>query len=135
MKSAESKILEFEQDDSAKPVKEPKKKDPKEVTKKSGLKKLDPSTAAALQKLNEKANKKTYGRKIRDNEIIALALSLMQPEHLAKLQEQSLSEKDRLSIAHEEYQKNHGKLTLDQFIGKLIRGEIQLKTSTDSVKA
>jgi hypothetical protein len=57
-------------------------------------------------------------------------LGLLQAEHLAELQQSTLSEKDRLAIAHEDYQKANGKLTLDQFIGKLIRGEIINKINT-----
>lgn len=92
--------------------------------KKIVLKKLDADTAKLLQSLNDKANKKSFGRKVRDTEIIGRALGLLQSEHLAELQQSTLSERDRLQIAHEDYQKAHGKLTLDQFIGKLLKGEI-----------
>ncbi|MBO9668533.1 MAG: hypothetical protein J7501_17175 [Bdellovibrio sp.] len=57
-------------------------------------------------------------------ELIQLGLSLIEAKHLDELKEKSLSEKDRLSLAHEEYQKTNGKITLDQFIGKLIRKEV-----------
>lgn len=92
--------------------------------KTSVLKKLDPETGKALKLLKDKINKKGYGRSIRDTEIIALSLSLVGADHVQKLQESTLSEKDRLHIAHENYVKEHGKITLDQFIGLLIRGQI-----------
>ena len=111
---------------------ETKSIDPKEpkrpgtaVKKKSVIKKLSPEACKVLQGLSEKANKKTYGRKVRDGDIIALALSLVQAKHIEELQEQSLTERDRLSLAHDNYQKSNGKITLDEFIGKLIRGEIR----------
>ncbi|WP_413578611.1 hypothetical protein ACLVWU_08745 [Bdellovibrio sp. HCB290] len=95
--------------------------------RKSLLKKLDQETAKLLSSLNEKANKKTHGRRVRDSEILHLGLTLVESKHLDELKEKSLSEKDRLSLAHEEYQKQNGKLSLDQFIGKLLRGETALK--------
>lgn len=87
------------------------------------LKKLDPETAKLLSSLKEKANRKSYGRKVTDSELLAVGLSLVKPEHLKLLQDKTLSEQDRLKIAHEEFQKKNGKLSLDQFIGKLLRGE------------
>lgn len=92
--------------------------------KTSVLKKLDPETGKALKQLKDKINKKSFGRSIRDSEIIGLSLSLITADHIQKLQESTLSEKDRLHIAHEDYVKEHGKVTLDQFIGLLIRGQI-----------
>lgn len=94
--------------------------------RKNVLKKIDPDSAKMLALLKEKANKKTYGRKIRDVEIIAKALSLVEAKHLTELQEGTLSEKDRLHIAHEDFVKQHGKITLDQFIGRLLKGEVRI---------
>lgn len=91
--------------------------------KKAVLKKLDSETAKILQMLKDKANKKSFGRKVRDSEILALGLSLLNSDHIQQLQSQTLSEKDRLHIAHEEYQKANGKISLDHFIGKLLNGE------------
>ena len=92
--------------------------------KKSVVKKLTPEACKLLQTLSEKANKKTYGRKVRDSDLIAMGLSLIQLKHIEELQAQSLTSKDRLALAHEEYQKAHGKITLDSYLDKLIRGEI-----------
>ncbi len=94
------------------------------LKKKNVLKKLDLETAKLLQSLKDKANKKAYGRKIRDSEILAKALTLVDQNHLSELQQETLSEKDRLHMAHENFQKANGKITLDQFIGKLLKGEI-----------
>ena len=93
--------------------------------KKSGLKKLDVDTVKLLTQLRERANRKEFGRKVRDNEIIYLALTLLEAKHIEDLKDQTYSEQDRLRFAHLEYQKAHGRISLDQFIGKLIRGEIQ----------
>lgn len=95
-----------------------------QIKRKNVLKKLDADTAKLLQTLKDKANKKTFGRKVRDSEVIGLGLSLINADHLQNLQNRTLSEKDRLHMAHEEYQKANGKVTMDQFIGKLLKGEV-----------
>lgn len=92
--------------------------------KKVVLKKLDAEAAKLLQGLSDKANKKTFGRRVRDTEIICRALTLLQPEHLAELQQNTMNEKDRLNIAFEMYQKANGKVTMGQFIDKLLSNEI-----------
>lgn len=95
------------------------------VKKKQVLKKLDPDTTRLLQSIKDKINRKTHGRKIKDVEIILKGLSLITAEHIAELQSRTLSERDHLNIAHESFQKSNGKLSLDQFIGKLLKGEIR----------
>lgn len=95
------------------------------VKRKNVLKKLDLESAKLLASLKDKANKKSYGRKIKDSEIICKALGLLQAQHLAELQEATLSEKDRLHMAHEEFVKQNGKISLDQFIGRLLKGELR----------
>lgn len=98
--------------------------------KTSVLKKLDPETGKILKQLKDKINKKSFGRNIRDTEIISLSLGLIGNDHIQKLQESTLTEKDRLHIAHEDYVKENGKITLDQFIGILIRGQISQTNKT-----
>ncbi len=95
----------------------------KQKLEKPGLiKKLDLETAKSLKQLKDKINKKNFGRKIKDAEIISVSLGLIANEHIKALQETTLTERDRLNLAHEEYVKTNGKVSLDQFIGLLIRG-------------
>lgn len=91
------------------------------------LKKIDMETAKQLQAFKDRVNKKSFGRKVRDAELLALAVSLLNESHIQPLQEATYSEKDRLNIVHSEFQKSHGKISMDQFIGRLLRGEIQNK--------
>lgn len=111
----------------SKKLKETKEKSQK---KQSMVKKLDLETIKILSNLKDRANKKDLGRKIREAEIIHLGLTLVESHHLAELQEATYSERDRLTLAHTEYQRIHGKLSLDQFIGKLLRGETVPQVST-----
>lgn len=105
--------------------KSPEKTVPK---KRNVLKKLDAESAKILQSLNDRANKKSYGRKVKDSEILAKALQLVESHHLQELQDATLNEKDRLHMAHENFAKQNGKITLDQFIGKLLKGEIKISS-------
>lgn len=89
------------------------------------LKKVDLETAKQIQQFKDRVNKKNFGRKVKDSEVLALAVSLLGTEHIRGLQESTYSEKDRLSMVHEDYQKANGRISLDQFIGKILRGEIQ----------
>lgn len=95
------------------------------MKKRNVHKKLDPEAGKILLVIREKVNKKSFGRKVKDSEIIAKALSLLEPSHLQELQDATFSEKDRLLMAHEEFVKQNGKISLDQFIGKLLKGEIR----------
>lgn len=99
------------------------------VKKKQVLKKLDPETSRLLQAIKDKINKKAFGRKIKDYEIIAKGISLISADDIQELQERTYSEKDRLGLAHDSYQKLNGKIGLDVFIGKLLRGELNLKSN------
>lgn len=107
---------------------EKQKRGPKKKLNTQGLSKrsMDLETIKLLTQFKEKANKKNFGRDVRDHEILACAVKQLKPEHIIELQEQTYSEQDRLSIAHDQYMKENGKISLDQFIGKLIRGEIRL---------
>lgn len=92
---------------------------------KSSLKKMSLETAKAITVIRDKANKKDYGRKVRDSEVLAMAVSLITDKEISLLQEATYSEQDRLKMVHSEYVKSSGsRLSLDDFIGKLLRGEI-----------
>jgi hypothetical protein len=112
-------------------IKKPKSKEEAKEAKKDWKKKcgtmrtLDSDGIKLLTQLKERANKKAFGRKVRDAEILTVALGLVTAEHLKELQEKSYREKDRIALAHEEYQKANGKLSLEQFIIKLLKGEVR----------
>lgn len=69
-------------------------------------------------------NKKDFGRKVRPDEFIALAISLVTPEHILKLQESSLSNADRFERDYREFVEEHGHMTKDEYLGKRLSGEI-----------
>ena len=71
-----------------------------------------------------KANKKDFGRNLRADELIALAVTLLQPEHIRQLQEGTLSNGDRLERQFKGFVAKHGTMSKDAFLGKLLAGEI-----------
>lgn len=97
--------------------------------KKSGrtsqMKKLDTDTMKLLGKLSDQANKKDYGRRVRDGEIISFALKLVTPDHIKELQEKTISGKDRLQIAFQSFQKKNGKSSFEDFIGTLLGSGVE----------
>jgi hypothetical protein len=76
-----------------------------------------------------KANKKEFGRKVRTDELISLALSLLESRHISELQERSLTNADKLQRQYNEYVKKNGAISKDAYIGRLLAGEA-LPTST-----
>lgn len=103
-----------------KPTLKPKAKKPKRP-----LKAVTTETAKLLAQLREKANKKNFGRPVKECEIIELALGLITQEHLRELQERTVRHKDRVRAAFAAYQRAHGKLSLDEFVAGLLSGKIQ----------
>ena len=65
-------------------------------------------------------NKKDLGRHVRADEVVALALSLLEAKHYTQLQDATLSNSDRLERRYREYVKKDGAITTDEFIGKLL---------------
>lgn len=67
-------------------------------------------------------NKKDFGRAVKPDELIALALTLIEQKHHAQLQEATLSNADRLQLRYLAYVKEHGSISKDAFLGKLMEG-------------
>lgn len=79
-----------------------------------------------------KLNKKDFGRRIRMDDLISLALSLITSEHRQQLQDASLSNADKMERMFREYAKANPGVSRDQFIGTLLTGngsDVKLATS------
>jgi hypothetical protein len=75
-----------------------------------------------------KINKKDYGRKITIDDFVALAIGLVDAKHIEALQQRSLTNTDRLELEYRAYVKAQGSITKDDYLGKLMRGELQTLT-------
>lgn len=82
-----------------------------------------------------KVNKKTFGKKVHLDDLVALLLGLLTEQHVMQLQETSLSNADRLEIAYNAYVKAHGAITKDAFLGKLMGGEIAAPGTAPSTRS
>lgn len=80
-----------------------------------------------------KLNRKDFGRRLRADEYVALAISKLTPEDMTKLVEGSLSNQDRLERGFKAYIAKNGPVTKDDFIGKIMSGEIRMSGETDIV--
>lgn len=73
----------------------------------------------------ERINKKDFGRRVRAEDYLALALSLITPQHLEQLQENSLTNHDRLERNYRAYVSTNGPISHDEYLGKILNGEIR----------
>lgn len=74
-------------------------------------------------------NKKEIGRKVTVDDYVQLAISLLNSEHLQRLKDRTLSNKDRLELKFQEYCSQNGKVSKDEFIGLLLAGGQNLATN------
>ncbi len=74
-------------------------------------------------------NKKEVGRSVKADDLIALALSLLEPKHHAQLQDATLTNSDRLHRRYLDYVKQHGSTSKDAFLGKILTGNLLLEAS------
>jgi len=82
-------------------------------------------TKKRIQAELAKVNKKDFGKKVRCDELIGTALSLLTDQHLKVLQDGSMTNADRLEIHYRDYVKKHGATTKDEFLGKVLSGAIR----------
>lgn len=80
----------------------------------------------------QKANKKTFGRKIKADHLIALAITRITAQDITELQEKSLSNQDRMEQAYREFVSKHGQISRDEFIGKLLTQNAANPTSENA---
>ena len=85
-------------------------------------------TKKRIQAELAKVNKKDFGKKVRCDELIGTALSLLTEQHFKALQDGSMTNADRLEIQYRDYVKKHGATTKDEFLGTLIGGQIRSNT-------
>ena len=113
------------------------KKVAKPVVKKSNTTALRVSNETRRKVLSElsKANKKTFGRTIKPDQLIALALSKVTQSDIVELQEKSLSNQDRMEKAYREYIAKNGAISRDEFIGKMLTGEVAKSSFENSANS
>ena len=80
-------------------------------------------TKKKIESLLSTANKKSLGRKIKVDELLQLALSIVENSHIEQLQSASLSNEDRKEKLRQIYVKTRGQITKDEFTGFMMSSE------------
>ena len=100
----------------------------KTSTKKANSQKsirIGADTERKLARLLNGANKKKFGRKIKIDQLLCLALDLVTEEHLRTLQDTSLTNEDRKELLRQSYIQEVGPISKDAFTGFMLTEEFQ----------
>ncbi len=89
------------------------------------------STQKLLTSILQKANKKPHGCRVKADPVLQLALSKITDADIKMLQEQSLSNADRMEIKYREFVRVNGPTSKDEFLGTLL-GSNSAKTSNEN---
>lgn len=81
-------------------------------------------TKLKLEQLLKQANKDRMGRRIKADDLIWCGLSLVTGDHIAEICANSLSNKDRLEILFQKFQKAKKGATREEFLGALLEGKL-----------
>lgn len=105
------------------------KKEPKQTTKKSTVStiRVSKATGKIAQQVADKANDKQFGKRVKMDQILALALSKVTQGDIKELQETSLSHQDRFDRDYAAYCSEHGKVSKDEYLGLRLSGQTGAK--------
>jgi hypothetical protein len=78
-----------------------------------------------------KVNTKDFGKAVRTDALISLALSLLNDQHIKALRDGSMTNADRLELRYRDYVKMNGATSKDEFIGQILAENV----STLAIKA
>ena len=93
---------------------------------------IDIATQKLVSSLLAKANRKSYGRKVKASQLVQLALSKLDDADIRQLQEKSLSNADRMEMKFREYCKRNGGATREEFLGQLLSGDVAKSPSENA---
>ncbi|PIP91033.1 MAG: hypothetical protein COV38_00430 [Bdellovibrionales bacterium CG11_big_fil_rev_8_21_14_0_20_38_13] len=79
------------------------------------------TTAKDLKSILTKLNRKPLGRKVKHDDVIQKSLTLLNDEHLEEIKQSTLSNSDRLDMAYQEYCKQKGQVSKDEYFGLLLK--------------
>jgi hypothetical protein len=81
-------------------------------------------TKAKLDHLLKRASKDRHGRRVKPDDLIYFGLGLITDEHISRIRDESMSNKDRLEQLYLKLSKEQRGLTRDEFLGKLLEGKV-----------
>lgn len=89
---------------------------------------ISSETRKKLQNRIEEINQKDFGKNVRTDELISLALDLVRKEHIERLQQSSLSNHERMDREYKAYIAKHGPISKDEYLGMLLKGSASVLT-------
>ena len=81
---------------------------------------LKQPTLETLSKLKSKANTGNTGRRVQNDDLVSLGLSLISDSHVKQLRESKQTNKDRFEEMFKHYKSKNRGATRDEFLGILI---------------
>lgn len=87
------------------------------------------TTAKALKSILTKLNRKPHGRRVKHDDVIQKSLTLLNDEHLEEIKQSTLSNSDRLEMAYQEYCKQNGQVSKDEYFGLLLKQNLASETT------
>lgn len=82
-------------------------------------------TKGKLEQLLKQATKGRVGGRIKADDLIWVGLSLISDQHIADICANALSNKDRLEILFQKFQKEKKGATREEFLGALLEGKLK----------
>lgn len=108
---------------------------PKSESKKSKVKSKSDAKCASIRirvgtkkaalAFRDQANNKAFGRSIKLDEVLELAVGKLTSEHVHELQEQSLTNEDRKELLRQKYIETRGPISRDEFTGFMMTDAFQ----------
>ena len=78
------------------------------------------TTAKTLRTIVKRLNRKSIGRKVVADDVIAKALSLIESKHLEEIKTSTYSSTDQLELQYRNYCQKHEMISKDDFLKKLL---------------
>ncbi len=103
---------------------ESKNKTKSKIETTHSLIRISSETRKKLQNRIREINEKDFGKTVRADELISLALDLVRDEHIERLQQTSLSNFERMERDYKAYVAKHGPVSKDEYLGLLLKGSI-----------
>ena len=87
-------------------------------------------TRKRVMEFLQKANRKDWGKRVKADDLILLAINRVTDNDIAKLQQESMTHADRFEAAYNEYISQNGPMPKDEYLGKRLNGEISAHQHT-----
>ncbi len=119
-------------DSSAAPAVSPPSSNPSATSNTVPIR-IHKSTARILRSIVTKLNRKSHGKKVRPDQVISKALSLLTDVHLAEIEKASYDSKDQFEIEFKKYCQKNGNISKDEFLKRLMAAALpQIETPSSA---